>query len=156
MENLIPIIEHSDYLKSLNSINDSDRWNLHLKRIDFGKQKLEIWMFVACKLVEGVWVVLEEPEKWNYFVEKSKQSEFFMTNKECVEYQEAKNRVLFEGFKYNENVFNGSFVIANYIKIPVWNMYRETVESLAKYNLKLTPTAKKQLKQYEKQGNKTR
>lgn len=142
MENLTPIIEHSDYLKSLNSINNSDRWNLHLKRIDFGKQKLEIWMFVACKLVEGVWVVLEEPNEYKEFLKTWNKQGSWATI-ECLEYQEAKERVLFEGFEYNENVFNGSFVIANYIKIPIWNMYREIVESLAKYELKLTPTAKK-------------
>ena len=48
---------------------------------NFLKQPLELWMFVPCKLVDGVWVVLEEkkPFQDNYF-----------------EYQQAKDICVFE------------------------------------------------------------
>jgi len=61
--------------------------------VNFLKQPLEIWMFVPCKLVNGVWVVLvEKPlspktdENWNKW----------------IEYQQAKDRVLFKGFTFQE------------------------------------------------------
>jgi len=68
---------------------------------DFLLQKLEIWMFIPVKLVDGVWVVLEEPEReyydsmigWNCPEDAENYYE------KLKEYQEAKERVLFEGLR---------------------------------------------------------
>ena len=64
----------------------------------FLSQILEIWMFIPCKLVNGIWVVLEPPKRWNDYLEFP---ESFDGNKEWYdfyEYEEAKERCLFEGF----------------------------------------------------------
>lgn len=123
----------------------------------FLKQQLEIWMFIPCKLVDGVWVVMEEPNEdnskyWNVGLDGEFNHNQFIDERE--EYQEAKDRVLFEGFEYNKHTcqikdkddlyfffserycelyFEGS---ANYI---------EYIEEIVKYNLELTKTAKKQI-----------
>jgi len=58
---------------------------------NFLKQLLEIWMFVPCKLVDGVWVVLEKPKETSEGIEAY--------DFDCQEYQQAKERCLFEGFR---------------------------------------------------------
>ena len=90
---------------------------------NFLKQPLELWMFVPCKLVDGVWVVLEEkkPFQDNYF-----------------EFQEAKKRCLFEGFE----VRKGNWLLNGNIDIDEEFCQGLSIESLVKYNLELTPTAK--------------
>lgn len=122
--------------------------------VDFLIQKLELWMFVPCKFVEGIWVVLDHPDVkeqfyrdhydggwWNSFVDYKK---------EC---QEAKDRVLFEGFEIKE--YSGKLLSVEYkgvsvfFKIPVKEWYTpngfDAIEDLVKYNLELTPTAQKQI-----------
>lgn len=100
---------------------------------NFLKQKLELYMFVPCKFIDGVWVVLEDPPKnvdennldWQ------------------IEYQEAKDRVLFEGFeKDNSFVTHGNHSSFFY---PISCLHEQTIEDLVKYNLELTQTAKKQI-----------
>lgn len=55
---------------------------------NFLKQPLEIWMFVPCKLVGDVWVVLEEPVYTN-------PSNKFYNEVYVKEYQQAKERCFF-------------------------------------------------------------
>lgn len=95
---------------------------------NFMSQKLELWMFVPCKLVDGVWVALEEkkPFQDNYF-----------------EFQEAKKRCLFEDFE-----MDNSFVTHkshNSFFYPISCLHEQTIEDLIKYNLELTKTAQKQI-----------
>lgn len=89
---------------------------------NFLKQPLELWMFVPCKLVDGVWVVLEEkkPFQDNYF-----------------EFQQAKERCLFEGF----GVRNGNWLSNGNIDIDEEFCQGLSIESLVKYNLELTQKA---------------
>lgn len=84
--------------------------------------KLELWMFIPCKLVDGVWVVLEEkkPFQDNYF-----------------EFQQAEERCLFKGF----GVRNGNWLSNGNIDIDEEFCQGLSIESLVKYNLELTPTA---------------
>lgn len=106
----------------------------------FLKQTLSIEMFVPCKLVDGVWVVLEEPKPCDCmgYTEDCGGCEF--TN---IEYQEAKDRVLFEGFeKDNSFVTHKSHASFFY---PISCLHEQTIEYLVKYNLELTPTALKQI-----------
>lgn len=117
---------------------------------NFLKQKLELWMFVPCKFVEGVWVVLEEPKRWNDFLQ---YPESFDGNKEwyeLYEYQEAKDRVLFEGFEIKNH--DKTIICQSENIISMWKHLEEDwilgfdcIEDLVKYNLELTPTAQKQI-----------
>jgi hypothetical protein len=91
------------------------------KYVKFLKQPLELWMFVPCDEDGNV---LEEPELYN----------------EVCEYQKAKERCFFEGFEYKKALF----FTEN--KELFWHgKLHGNVESLTKYNLKLTQTAIKQL-----------
>ena len=102
---------------------------------NFLKQPLALWMFVPCKLVDGVWVVLEEkkPFQDNYF-----------------EYQQAKDICVFEGFevKHHHSSKQSICTADNFFHIfwntnDFWELSKGifTIEDLVKYNLELTPTA---------------
>ena len=93
---------------------------------NFLKKPLEIWQFVPCKLVDGVWVVLEKkkPFQDNYY-----------------EYQEAKSRCLFEGFVYDSKM---EYWYNNDIGFDEEYIENKTIEDLVKYNLELTASAIKE------------
>jgi hypothetical protein len=128
---------------------------------DFLKQILELWMFVPCKLVDGVWVVLEYNPMFNDYemvkeialkttTEKGSETHnLYITLKE---YQEAKDRVLFEGFKW----INGQHISNDDIDIyfdsdgvKAYNGFKRTdlcsIEKLVEFKIELTPTAQKQI-----------
>lgn len=122
----------------------------------FLSQKLELWMFIPCKLVDGVWVVSEEPKEDYYFgahggVYPDKKKRYDIKFKE---YQESKERVLFEGFYIKENIDKNG-VKWTYItnSIHYFNQYQienNTIEELLtgykdEFMIELTPTAKKQI-----------
>jgi len=155
---LMSMVEHSDWLE--NKYNNSmTKWRLHRLCVDFGKQPLEPWMFVPCKFVDGVWVVLEEPKECDCmgYVEDC----FGRKNTyPGLEYQQAKERCLFEGFEYrwwNEE----KTILDLFLNDDKWYLYYvtegffasnhnnieqpKTIEDLVKYNLQLTPTAIKQI-----------
>lgn len=77
---------------------------LKLKRqenyANFLKLILELWMFVPAKLVNGEWIVLEEPDL-NKMYHHTRKSDY---QQDLKEYQEAKDRVLFEGFEVFKSV----------------------------------------------------
>jgi len=103
----------------------------------FLKQPLSIEMFVPCKLVDGVWVVLDQ------FMEiKGRKLEL-------KEYQQAKEKCLFEGFETLEHPYlpdNKSIAISEILhifwhnEISGWKLSSglSTIEDLVKYNLTLT------------------
>lgn len=132
---------------------------LTIKYATFLKQKLELWMFIPCKIVDGVWVVLEEP-KSKGDVQKFKNDSFDYNaywDKQNKEYQEAKDRVLFEGFE----VFKSVSALISFSKNGSgrldWNKegcfmmgysQESTIEDLFNshyVDLELTPTAQKQI-----------
>lgn len=127
MKNLMSIAEHSDWLE-VNYTTSQTKWHLHRLRIEFGKQPLEIYQLIPCKLVNGVWVILEDPFKLQ---NGEKVDESYPL--EMIEYQEAKECCLFEGFTFNE---------ASYILSCADNV---TIEDITSYKPKLTATAKKQI-----------
>jgi len=106
--------------------NKSMLCNKFVHYTNFLKQPLELWMFVPCELIDGVWVVLEEPDGYNLWI-------FGIVSDmpEYLEYQQAKKRCLFEGFSEKDARFS---LFAN-----------ETIEDLIEYNLQLTKTAEKQI-----------
>jgi len=138
MKNLTSIAKHSDWLENKGDLNDSQKWQLHRQRVEFGKQPLEIWQFVPCKLVDGVWVVLEEPHR-------NEQDTWLW-----AEYKQAKERCLFEGFKKVVRndvnlILHSGFCLIEY-NLGHFGFYDKsksikTIEDLVKYNLELTPTA---------------
>lgn len=113
---------------------------------NFLKQKLSIEMFVPCKLVEGVWVVLEEPKENDLCGSFFDMQVGFHQKKE---YQEAKDRVLFEGFKLTKMgdtlliEFKDGCVGRYYSIDNMFEWYCITIEDLVKYNLELTASAQK-------------
>jgi len=101
---------------------------------NFLKQPLELWMFVPCKLVNDVWVVLEGPLLSVDFWEKGDIS------KELQEYQQAKERCLFCIQHGNEEMFDQCLA-----KVFLDEFFN--IEQLANEirNIKLTPAAQKQI-----------
>lgn len=107
---------------------------------DFIKQPLALGMFVPCDLDGNV---LEEREIWHTTNQDSE------TQSLLIEFEEAKNRVLFKNIEYVEAKKEGdySFVRIAYLS-PInypkfWNGL--TVEHLIKYNLTLTESKAKEL-----------
>lgn len=144
MKKLTSIAEHSDWLDKSPYMNNR-KWELHRQRVDFGKQPLALWMFVPCELVDGVWVVLKEPntenEKYRMIVGEEKENILDLHSFDCdvEEYQQAKERCLFEGFE-----MDNSFVTHkshNSFFYPISCLHEQTIEDLVKYNLELTKTA---------------
>jgi len=155
--NLTSIAEHSDYL-SASTYSNSERWISHRKRVKFGKQLLELWMFVPCKLVDGVWVVmktLDEKEEWFRNTYDNGWWGDFIKYK--IEYKQAKEMCLFEGFEIREFKGTGDFSIVDKSGLfnPMWKFKSEqnwrkargitNVENMVDFNLQLTQTAQKQI-----------
>lgn len=124
------------------------------KYAHFLKQPLTLGMFVPCKLVNGVWVVLEEP----VFTTDIAITEL----PKVKEYQESKDSVLFEGLFIEKFLYKQTkqtvYEINNMrvgIYLEFYNGETEfnfqlshdyySIEDLVKYNLELTPTAEKQI-----------
>jgi len=160
------VLEQSNNKNMTVALQDDKRgfiniWSKIFGYANFLKQPLEKWMFVACKLVDGVWVVLEEPEKyseWLEYKDKYKYGEFY--KEKCQEYQQAKERCLFEGFelfpeyltqgKYTWDIRKLSFVLCYNLSDDlsdewVFNTKFKLIEDLVEYNLQLTPIAQKQI-----------
>jgi hypothetical protein len=121
---------------------------------NFLKQTLELWMFIPCD-EEGN--VLEEP-KFHYTEQALRQLrgydlEIALTvNKKVSEYQQAKERCLFDGFTFHKTDRNNPdfwLVRNSFLKIHDYELELQsrTIEILAnRINLiELTPTAIKQL-----------
>lgn len=136
MENLISNTSFGDYLRTKN-IPDYEYRYLRDKFDEFLKQPLELWMFVPCKLVDDVWVVLECPH--NYIHGKT------YLGWEKSDYSEAKDRVLFEGFEITENAEGDKCILTDYSCIKLHCLDNACVEDLVKYSFKLSPTALKQI-----------
>lgn len=131
MKTLTSISKHSDWLDSID-ILILDKWNLHRKRVNFGKQPLAVYQFVPCKLVDGKWVVLEEPCAGMYGYDHVYK-----------EYQKALDKVLFEGC-----VLMDGWCLklpCGYLLGSEESLNFRTIEDLVTYNLPLTKTALKEI-----------
>ena len=114
----------------------SERWKLHRRRVEFGRQELELWMFVSCKFENGGWVVSEEP------FNDGENDQYYSSA--IQEYKESKERVLFEGFSYDKMGFAYS-TTQDECGFDEEYMENKTIETLVKFNLTLTESAKKQI-----------
>lgn len=145
---LTSIAEHSDWLETTEYWYNK-RWLLHRKRVEFGKQPLAIWQFVPCKLVDGVWIVLE-----SYY----KDGLEYFDGIYPEQLKQAKSRCIFEGFEITytdvfvktiskgreRNCFKINFKSKN-VFIHRDRIVVDTIEDLVKYNLELTASAIKEL-----------
>jgi hypothetical protein len=119
----------------------SERWSLHRKRVCFGKEPLELWMFVPCKFVKGDYIPLEEPNLYEERLRSTRDGgwwgEFLEYKKQ---YEEAKKKCLFEGFTFE---YDSVVKYENYI----FSIRGKTIENLIRIYCypKLTTTAKEQL-----------
>lgn len=112
------------------------------------KQPLEIWMFVPCKFVDGVWTTLEKPIMF-YSEENMKRLKGIeieianSSNNRVKEYQQAKSLCLFEGFELIDDKQN-TWVFK--FKNETWFIQKdETIEFLTDMEIALTPAAEKQI-----------
>jgi len=131
-----------------------DLADLYYRYAKFLKQHLEKWMFVPCKLVDGVWLILQE--------DGSDREGYILDGCMFKEYQQAKERCLFEGFQYcasqkkgielNIDLFISPYTEDGRIyltkkKTSGFHSWFQlfTIEDLVQCDLQLTKTAIKQL-----------
>jgi len=156
MKNLTSIAEHSDYLEKLTTF-DSVKWHQHRLRVKFGKQPLELWMFVPCKLVDGVWVVLEEPKEKDFWesLPRKNGKRAWNTHRDLFEialkeYQQAKERCLFEEFEVFLKSENKVSIVNDKLQLnlnfpDVEKTTIETIISWVNGSIILAQAAKKQI-----------
>lgn len=117
-----------------------------VKYPEFLKQPLEKWMFVPCDEDGNV---LEEPKNEICDVIDMYSLKWSLYNDKIEQYQQAKERCLFEGLELNNEKthLTNSFIGINVKCFKSWKNYNNynTIEDLVKYNLQLTPTAIEQL-----------
>lgn len=156
MKNLTSIADHSDWLLSI-SIPEYRKFQIHRKRVEFGKQILEKWMFVPCDEYGNV--LTKSTMSENTCEDDCNHKNCVLEMNECIKYQQAKERCLLEGFSITKNdsrhirIKKGEVSMIFFIEsnsISFYDMFCEshdvfTIEDLVKYNLQLTPTAQKQL-----------
>lgn len=106
---------------------------------EFLNRPLELNQFVPCDLKGNVL-----SEKYNGKSDDRNKSFTYLAN----EYQEAKERCLFEGIEYVKvEKYSEYFYLIKYNQCIIWISKDTlvTVEDMVKYNLELTPTSLKQL-----------
>lgn len=150
MKTLISNTAFGDYVNSI-TMSPSKYKQLRDAYDSFLKQPLQLGMFVPCDLDGNV---LEEPEYYEKWM-SGKAIAFPIGANDIVEsYNEAKERVLFNGFVISENngniiLTNGRnsilFSIRNWVKHIESNERITSIEDLSKLGLTLTPTALKQI-----------
>lgn len=146
--NMVSFIEEIGETSTIDT-DQGDWYYLEVDKLDkirryanFLKQPLELWMFVPCKLVDGVWAVFEEPKKEEpIFINKP-----VLFNALSKEYQEAKECCLFEGCTIELNKSNNYYVVKvnDDLIWTTWNKSK-TIEDLIIQEITLTPTALNQL-----------
>ena len=117
---------------SIEDRSEWDTWKMLYDYANFLSQKLELWMFVPCD-ENGNVLEYKEPYEDG-------------TN---IQYQQAKDRVLFEGFEVeidkHERIFlNNEKSQTVFIGLG-WTFENENIESLIEYKPTLTATALKQI-----------
>ena len=137
------------YLNGFNNLTYYQRIRSYYD--NFLSQPLELWMFVPCDENDNV---LEEPKEdnskyWNKGVDGEFNHNKFIDEK--IQYLQAKERVLFEGFKLIENsklikIVRQNGDINKSVGFGFSKVKERTIESLVFMDLTLTPNAIKQLK----------
>ena len=110
------------------------------KYANFLKQPLKLEMFVPCDEYGNF---LEEPCDYKYWIKDDENGAYEGQNEYmCIKYQQAKEKVLFEGFE-----FNGKYVkySEDWLYLDEEICEAETIEFLITYNINLTPNAIKEI-----------
>lgn len=102
---------------------------------EFLKQPLTLGMFIPC---DENGVIFEEPERIHFNTDFDYKAELSV-------YQEAKWRVLFEGFELSENKKGEKVVLADYACFKIEDLDNGDIEDLVKYNLELNQSTINQL-----------
>lgn len=134
--------------KSFNTDNDTVLYKI-VDYAKFLKQPLELWMFVP---VDKEGNVLEEP-KFPHLGSENQDEYIKHYDSKSKQYQQAKERCLFEGFEKIDwtsmsgfEISNGEIQVCFYKEKPDYFVLNyKTIEALVKYNLQLTPAALKQI-----------
>ena len=91
---------NKEFMMPKNTFDKNEWFGKILNYSDFLKQPLTLGMFVPCKLVDSVWVISEEPlfyEQWSTHKDRYPYADW--AHVKGNEYQEAKDRILFEDWK---------------------------------------------------------
>ncbi|MDX4973696.1 hypothetical protein [Myroides odoratimimus] len=126
-------------------IETEDYFNRCEAYANFLKQPLNLGMFVPCDL-EGN--VLSEPDIWKaYQLDVCRCNKCIEKTLKCDEYQEAKGRVLFEGFVYNteDELLERIESDGGLWTIDVDDLSKHTIEDMIQCDMILTPNSVKQL-----------
>lgn len=127
--------------------------HLLINYANFLKRPLTRGMFVPCDL-EGN--ILEEPKQYKEWIELQKKRGGYSLNLDCKIFQEAKDRVLFEGFELKDlklDSRNKCISKDNIIHVfwenstsKEWTLSKgiSIIEDLVIFNLQLTKTANHQ------------
>ncbi|MDM1299943.1 hypothetical protein HXZ94_15720 [Empedobacter falsenii] len=146
--NSFKLTSSKNFGKSLKDKTDSEYRRLRDNYDHFIEQPLKLGMLVPCDEEDNV---LEEPtmEKYGYYFSnhQEKQSGWMYEEGEdeyyklLEKYQQAKERVLFEGFSVYKNLIKN----INGDNIMTWYIEARCIEDLILMNLTLTQTAIKQI-----------
>ena len=131
MKNLISNTEFGKLLLTKH-LSDKQVRDIRDNFDSFLSQSLELWMFVPCDEDGNV---LEEPDSIGV-------GNYFYYEKALDQYQQAKERCLFEGLQFDYETATVYYGIGLVIYMLGAS---KTIEDLVKYNLELTPTAQKQI-----------
>lgn len=107
------------FKKDLEHDNDSEYdsftfMNDIVNHAKFKKEKPELGMFIFCDL-EGN--MLEEPKRYKDYIEYPDSFDGNKEEFECIEYQEAKDRVIFEGWEMESQTENAILLFQDKISL---------------------------------------
>src|SRR3972149_6621077 len=112
------LISMVDYVKNQYKTIASDNIYLAMKNCNeyanLLKQPLELWMFVTCDEKGNVLIELDQNNtKYDICISNDEvDCDYRLYDDDCLEYQQAKERCLFDGWKF-EHEFPGSIVVVN-------------------------------------------
>lgn len=137
------VLEQKELMKESHQGFNIEKYDFIIKVCNYAKflkQPLQLGFFVPCDLDGNV---LEEPDFMSGYYDDNGFGDVdkYKYKKHLKEHQEAKERVLFEGFELSTNntvLHKNGLLRIGFSRYPI-------VEDLIKYNLVLTESAKKQI-----------
>lgn len=136
------VLEQFDLLYAA-KINQDTYVSRTKKYADFFKQPNELGFFVPCDLDGNV---LSKPKCFDSNLWSEPSHEGF---EDCIAYQEALDKVLFEGFIIEDeyDLATNGIIGINIADFDGWLKYNglKTISDVVKYDLTLTPTAIKKI-----------
>ena len=141
------VLEQYAIITVIDEINDAKKLlNKIFNYANFLNQPLKLEMFVPCDEDGNV---LEEPKNYKQWERKALNTPYDLDLIKYEQYQQAKEKVLFEGFEYGYKWYETFIVMRN--KVTGKGQFQlskyKTIEGLLidEFDFKLTPNAIKQL-----------